>query len=238
MPEPIRLSKRVMELANCSRRQAEQYIMGGWVRVDDQVVDAPQFIVLTQRITLSPDARLAAPEPATVLLHKPAGLACDIPSIAALLTIEQRWPGDDTGITVLRRHFAKLTLVLPLQAEASGLVVVTQDSALLRRMRDDSHRIEQEFVVEVAGDIAANGLQLLNHGLHFNGQNLPPCKVSWQNEFRLRFALSAVQPGQIESMCAAVGLQVVAFKRIRIGRVPLAKMPVGEWRYLPSNQRL
>ncbi|PKM07962.1 MAG: RNA-binding protein [Gammaproteobacteria bacterium HGW-Gammaproteobacteria-4] len=238
MPEPIRLTKRVMELANCSRRDAEQYIMGGWVLVDGKVVDAPQFIVVTQRIALSPDARLAAPEPATLLLHKPAGLESDIPSIEALLGSEKRWSGDDTGITLLRRHFTKLTVVMPLEAEASGLVVVTQDSALLRRMREDSNRIEQEFVVEVAGEIAANGLQRLNHGLRFNGRNLPPCKVSWQNEFRLRFALSPVQPGQIASMCADVGLQVVAFKRIRIGRVPLTKMPVGEWRYLPSDQRL
>jgi len=56
MPEPIRLTKRVMELANCSRREAEQYIMGGWVLVDGKVVDAPQFIVVKQRIALSPDA--------------------------------------------------------------------------------------------------------------------------------------------------------------------------------------
>lgn len=238
MPEPIRLTKRVMELANCSRREAEQYIMGGWVLVDGKVVDAPQFIVVKQRIELSPDARLAAPEPATLLLHKPAGLESDMQSIEALLGSDKRWSGDDTGITLLRRHFNRLTVVMPLEAEASGLVVVTQDSALLRRMREDSNRIEQEFVVEVAGEIAANGLQRLNHGLRFNGRNLPPCKVSWQNEFRLRFALSPVQPGQIASMCADVGLQVVAFKRIRIGRVPLAKMPVGEWRYLPSEQRL
>jgi hypothetical protein len=53
MPEPIRLTKRVMELANCSRREAEQYIMGGWVLVDGKVVDAPQFIVVKQRIALS-----------------------------------------------------------------------------------------------------------------------------------------------------------------------------------------
>ncbi len=238
MPEPIRLSKRVMELADCSRRDAEQYIMGGWVLVDGKVVDAPQFIVVKQRIELSPDARLATPEPATVLLHKPAGLESDIQSIEALLGSDKRWSGDDTGITLLRRHFTKLTVMMPLEAEASGLVVVTQDSALLRRMREDSNRIEQEFVVEVTGEIAANGLQRLNHGLRFNGRNLPPCKVSWQNEFRLRFALSPVQPGQIASMCADVGLHVVAFRRIRIGRVPLAKMPAGEWRYLPSEQRL
>src|SRR3546814_3509526 len=48
--------------------------------------------------------------------------------------------------------------------------------------------------------IAANGLQRLNHGLRYHDRNLPPCKVSWQNEFRLRFALSPVQPGQIASM--------------------------------------
>jgi len=238
MPEPIRLTKRVMELANCSRREAEQYIMGGWVLVDGKVVDAPQFIVVKQRIALSPDARLAAPEPATLLLHKPVGLDCDIASIEALLSSDNRWPGDDSGIAILRRHFTKLSVVMPLEAQASGLVVVTQDSALLRRMREDSNRIEQEFVVEVAGNIATNGLQRLQHGLRFNERNLPPCKVSWQNEFRLRFALSPVQPGQIVSMCADVGLQVLALRRIRIGRVPLAKMSVGEWRHLPSNQRL
>src|SRR3546814_15858299 len=91
---------------------------------------------------------------------------------------------------MLRRHFTRLSVVMPLEAEASGLTVVTQDNGLLRRMREDSNRIEQEFVVEVAGNIAANGLQRLNHGLRYHDRNLPPCKVSWQNEFRLRFALS------------------------------------------------
>jgi len=238
MPEPVRLTKRVIEIVGCSRREAEQYIMGGWVLVDGAVVDAPQCIVVNQRVELSPDARLAAPEPATLLLHKAAGIDGDAPAAQALLTPATRWAEDDTGIPLLRRHFTRLSVVMPLEAQASGLLVLTQDSGLLRRMREDSNRIEQEFVVEVAGEIAPQGLQQLNHGLRFNGRNLAPCKVSWQNEFRLRFALSGVQPGQIVSMCADVGLQVLALRRIRIGRVPLAKMAVGAWRYLPAPQRL
>jgi 23S rRNA pseudouridine2604 synthase len=65
-------------------------------------------------------------------------------------------------------------------------------------------------VVEVSGEIAPYGLRKLNHGLHYNGRALPPCKVSWQNEIRLRFALKGVQGGQLRDMCAQVGLEVVA----------------------------
>ena len=66
---------------------------------------------------------------------------------------------------------------------------------------------------------------------------LPPCKVSWQNEVRLRFAIKAVEPGQLRHMCAQVGLDVVAIRRLRIGRVSLCKMPAPEWRYLPVSER-
>lgn len=238
MPEPLRLTKRVMELASCSRREAEQYIMGGWVLVDGAVVDAPQFIVVSQRVELSPDARLSAPEPSTLLVHKPAQVESAGFLLDGALSASTRWADDDTGIPGLRRHFVRLSEVMPLEKFASGLLVLTQDAGLLRRMREDANRIEQEFVVEVAGAIATNGLQRLNHGLRFNGRNLAPCKVSWQNEIRLRFALCGVQPGQIVSMCTDVGLQVVAMRRIRIGRIPLSKMPPGEWRHLPAQQRL
>jgi 23S rRNA pseudouridine2604 synthase len=61
--------------------------------------------------------------------------------------------------------------------------------------------------------------------------------VSWQNEFRLRFAIRAVRPGQIRDMCAQVGLQVTAMRRLRIGRFSLGKLPLGEWRYLPAGEK-
>jgi 23S rRNA pseudouridine2604 synthase len=239
MSDPVRLSKRVAELVGCSRADAEHYIENGWVRVDGQVVEAPQHPVTDERVELDPDAVLEAPEPATLLLHKPAGfdtIAGRQPA-AALVTPATRWADDPSEVRPLQRHLVRLTPLVPLETEASGLMVLTQDGRVWRRLSEDAAQIEQEFVVEVSGEIAPYGLRRLNHGLRYQGRELAPCKVSWQNEFRLRFALKDVQPGQIQDMCAQVGLRVVAMRRLRIGKVSLAKMPPGQWRYLPVGMR-
>ncbi|MDH5833445.1 rRNA pseudouridine synthase [Luteimonas kalidii] len=239
MSEPVRLAKRVSALARCPRSEAEQYIKGGWVRVDGVVVEDPALAVRDETVELDPAARLDAIEPATVLLHRPADLDAgrDPGAVAALVRPETRWPDDPSGVRLLQRHFHRLTPLVPLDAEATGLVVLTQDGRVWRRLTEDVEAIEQEFVVEVVGEIAPYGLARLKHGLHYRGRALPACKVSWQNEVRLRFALKGVQPGQLRDVCRQVGLEVVAIRRLRIGRVSLAKMPVGAWRYLPAGER-
>jgi len=239
MTEPVRLAKRLIALTGCSRGEAEQYIKGGWVTVDGRVVENPAAMVTTGSVALDPAARQEAVEPATILLHKPAGHdAISGPRPAAdLVEPGNRWAEDPSGVRLLERHFKRLTPLMPLDAEASGLMVLTQDGRVWRRLTEDRDDIEQEFVVEVRGDIAPWGLSRLNHGLSYGGRALPPCKVSWQNEVRLRFAIKGVQGGQLRDMCAQVGLDVVSIRRIRIGRIALAKMPVGSWRYLPVGER-
>ena len=204
------------------------------------MVEEPQFKVLEHLVEIDEQAQLAPAEPATIVLHKPEHFDSQDGGnpAARLLKAETRWQGDDTGIRMLKRHLHHLVPVMPLERDASGLLVLTQDPRLLRRMREDANKLEQEFIVEVSGGIAPYGLRRLEHGLAFNGRNLPPCKVSWQNEARLRFAIKGVQPGQLVSMCGDVGLTVVTMKRIRIGRVPLAKLPAGEWQYLGTETRL
>src|SRR3546814_16333273 len=70
LPAPERLARRDAELTGCSRAQAEQYIEGGWVRVDGAVVETPQFMVASERVELDPEARLEPADTATLLLHK------------------------------------------------------------------------------------------------------------------------------------------------------------------------
>jgi 23S rRNA pseudouridine2604 synthase len=239
MSDPVRLAKRVADLARCSRTEAEQYIKGGWVQVDGRVVEDPAHPVSNEAVALDPAAQLEVVEPATVLLHKPVGFDAisGRRAAAGLVQPGTRWADDPSGVRLLERHFHRLTPLVPLDADASGLMVLTQDGRVWRRLTEDRDEIEQEFVVEVSGEIAPYGLRKLNHGLHYGGRALPPCKVSWQNEIRLRFAIKGVQGGQLRDMCAQVGLDVVAIRRIRIGKVPLARMPVGTWRYLPAGER-
>ena len=248
MTEPVRLAKRLAEMQACSRREAEQYIEGGWVTVDGVVVEEPQFRVQNQTIELSADASLLALTPVTLLLHKPAGCEAGLGgavggnalSAAQLLSPATQSPDDRSGIRPLKKHFSACELATPLAFAASGLVVFTQDWRVLRKLREDARVLEHEVLVEVTGEIAPGGLERLNridHGFTFKGALLPSAKVSWQSEARLRFALKGEMPGQIAYMCESVGLKVQAMKRLRVGRIPLKPLQPGQWRYLLAHER-
>jgi 23S rRNA pseudouridine2604 synthase len=236
MTESVRLAKRLAHLLPCSRREAELYITGGWVRVDGTVVEEPQFRVTeTQQIELDPQAKAEAQEPVTLLFHQPPGV--DGAEALRLISPDSHLAEDPNRRRVLKGHFSHLSGPLPLQAGAEGLAVFTQDWRVSRKLTDDAWPVEEEYVVEVSGSLAPGGLERLQHGLSFEGRLLPAIKVSWQSENRLRFALKAPRPGQIRAMCEQVGLAVVAMKRLRIGRLSMAKLPPGQWRYLGQGER-
>lgn len=243
MTDPIRLAKRVAELRACSRREAELLIASGWVKVDGIVIDEPHFRVADQHIEIDPLANPDQAEPVTLLLHKPPGyhmppaVSQDSQSAAQLLAAATLWADDASGLRPLKMHFAQLTACVPLETRASGLVVFSQDWRVVRKLTEDSSTLEHEVVVEVAGELPQNGLDRLNRGILFEGRAPASIKVSWQNETHLRVALKGARIGQIEHLCAAVGLRLLAMKRIRLGRVSMGKLPVGQWRYLRGDER-
>ena len=239
MTDSTRLSKRVAELRACSRREAELAITGGWVRVDGMVVEEPQFRVTSQRIEIDPKADLAQAEPVTLLFHKPAGQSMKAVEreTSHLLSAATLWAEDGSGIRPLKKHFTQLSVLVPLETDASGLVVLTQDWRVARKLTEDAATLEHEVTVEVAGELASNGLKRLNTGMPYNGRTPATIKVSWQSETRLRVALKEAQIRQVAHLCEAVGLQVVSMKRIRLGRVSMGKLPAGQWRYLREDER-
>lgn len=231
-PLPVRLAKRVAELVPCSRREAELYIESGRVTVNGKVVEEPQYRVTTETIVVDSKAGLEEPEPVTFLYHQPAGEALE-----GAIRTDNRASGDDSGIRPLKRHFTKLSLALPLQTGASGLVVMTQDWRVSRKLIDNGVTVEQEYVVDVAADVSPSTLKQLNHRVTLGGRTLPQAKVSLQSERRLRVALKTSEPGHIGQMYLNAGVTVVAMRRIRIGRVSMARLPPGQWRYLPPDER-
>ena len=245
--EGIRLAKRVAESVPCSRGEAERYIAGGWVTVDGVVVEDPATRVTpAQAVALLPGAEPVEPAPVTILLHKPAGI--DAAGALALLgpdTLVAQAQGQGTGQgrgpgqgaqRFLQRHLAKLAVVAPLEQGASGLMVFSQDFRVTRKLVEEGDRLEHEYVAEVAGAIAADGLARLNVAADARRQ-VQPIKVSWQSEGRLRIAGKDIAPARIPAMCAAVGLTVTALRRLRVGRVALAGLPAGSWRYLGEFER-
>ena len=238
MTDTLRLAKRLSNMISCSRSEAARYIENGFVMVDGEVVTEPGFRVQPeQQIVLQPDARLAPVEAVTILLHKPAG--CDIETdpdvVLKFITLENHAADDYSGIRFIKRHLNALVQTDQLGSQSSGLVVLTQDWRISRKLISDAAKVEQEFIVEVTGGILPDGLLLLNRSVEIKGKQLP-IKTSWQNENRLRFAFKGIPRNQIVKLCEKAGLSVKSMKRIRIGRVPMSSLPAGQWRYLHKDE--
>jgi 23S rRNA pseudouridine2604 synthase len=227
----IRLAKRVAALAGCSRREAELLIENGAVRVDGEPALLPQTRVLPhQNVEIESGAKPEPVVPVTLLLHKPAGTATDV-AHRLLLPANHHEP-ERAGLRFLPRHVAAQRCMTPLETGASGLVVFTQEWRIERKLQEDAGVIESEVMVDVEGPVGPEVLARLERS---------PARVSIGQQAEghtgLRFALKGARPGQIAHICDGVELRILAMKRIRIGRVPLAGLLPGQWRYLLPNER-
>jgi 23S rRNA pseudouridine2604 synthase len=243
MTEPVRLAKRLAEMLPCSRSQAEQYIEGGWVRVNGQVQESPQHRVTNERIELDPDASLLDSVPMTILLHKPAGYdwGDGRKSAGDLLTEANRSRADRSGVRLLKRHLKDHVCVTPLESGASGLVVFTQEFSIQRKLWDDASGVENEVIVDVTGNVDEDILRVLNRPLMRSGKPVLTAKVALSkqtdNATGLRFAIKGGAPGNVAMVCEHAGLAIVGMKRIRVGRVPMSDLALGQWRFLLAHER-
>lgn len=226
----------------CSRREADNYIEHGWVLVDGKpVTELGTKISRTQRITLNRSAQAQQQTRVTILLNKPVGFVSGQaegnhkPAIM-LITNATRFAHDSSLLTFHPMHLKGMAPAGRLDIDSHGLLVLTQDGRIAKKLIGENSSIEKEYLVRVQGKISANGLSLLNHGLKLDGEPLKHAQVSWLNNDQLRFILHEGKKRQIRRMCELVGLKVTGLKRVRIGKIKLGDLPRGQWRYLHQNE--
>lgn len=237
----VRISKLLADRGLCSRREADRYIEQGFVLVDGEIVsELGSRAFPHQKIELAAGAKRQQASQLTVILNKPVGIISHddddrrYPPAVSLITRNTLWDHPTTLATHRklppRLNTRGLAPAGRLDIDSTGMMVLTQDGRIARLLIGEDSPIEKEYLVRVEGSLTAEGLKLLNHGLSLDGQALKPAKVSWQNEAQLRFVLREGKKRQIRRMCELVGLNVTALKRIRIGRVALGNLPLGQWR--------
>jgi len=247
MTEPLRLSKRMSELGLCSRREADEWIARGWVRVDGKVVSELGSKVLpTQGITVERQAAAEQSKRVTILINKPVGYVSGqaedgyTPAVA-LIKPDNRWADDPSPEQF---HPTQLRSLVPcgrLDIDSVGLLVLSQDGRIAKHLIGETTSVDKEYLVRVQytkpGKLPDSDLKKLNHGLWMDGKPLLPAKVRWQNEDQLSFTLREGKKRQIRRMCDMVGLKGVGLKRVRIGKVKLGNLPEGQWRYLAPDEQ-
>lgn len=231
------------ELGLCSRREADEWIENGWVKVDGAVMSTLGTRVAPgARIEIDEAAHRHQSESVTILLHKPVGYVSGqaedgYQPAMVLVRPENRWTEDRAPTQWKPGHLRGLAPAGRLDIDSTGLLVFTQDGRVARRLIGHDSEVEKEYLVRVEGELTPEGLKRLNHGLELDGERLKPARVSWQNEHQLRFVLRQGKKRQIRRMCELVGVKVTGLKRVRTGSVPLGKLPAGRWRYLGPDER-
>lgn len=240
--DQVRLCRRMAQLGLCSRREADEYIARGLVRVNGLPAVLGQKVGPNDRVELARAASARQERRVTVILHKPLGYVSGqaedgyLPA-RVLITPRNRWSADPSPLRFDPAHLRGLVPAGRLDINSTGLLTLTQDGRVARHIIGEDSTVEKEYLVRVAGRLTERGLSLLNYGLSLDGELLAPARVRRLNDDQLQFILRQGKKRQIRRMCELVGLRVTALKRVRVGGVRLGALPVGRWRYLREDER-
>lgn len=240
-PDGVRLSKVMSERAMCSRREADLWIERGWVFVDgERISELGSRIKPDAEITISKEAKYDQAKQVTILLNKPVGYVSGQPEpgctpAVTLITAESQVR--QQGVPEFKPWMLRgLAPAGRLDIDSTGLLVLTQDGRVAKKLIGEDSEAEKEYLVRVSGEMIKGGLRLLQHGLELDGKPLKQAWVKQLNEDQLHFILREGKKRQIRRMCELVGLTVIGLKRVRIGRVKLGDMQIGQWRFLRPDE--
>jgi 23S rRNA pseudouridine2605 synthase len=221
----MRLAKYIADCGVASRRHAERLVTAGRVLVDGERVVDPAHDV-SERNDVTVDGKAVSPAPHEYyVLNKPAGVVSTAHD-----------PEGRRKVTDLVPSSARLYPVGRLDADSTGLILLSNDGELANRLTHPSFEVEKTYRVRVQGLVGERALVALRSGVELDDGRTAPAKVSVQSRGPsasvLELTVHEGRKRQVRRMCEAVGHPVVELERTRFGRIELGQLRRGEWRRL------
>ena len=232
---PERVDRLLSRLGYCARGEAKRWVGAGRVTLDGEPVRRADAKVLASSPSLMIDGE--APEfihGITAVMHKPAGCVCshdnrEGPSVYDLLP--ERWRSRNPGVETVGR----------LDKDTTGLLLLTDDGALLHRLTSPKKKVAKVYEVVVDADLPLDAPALFASGtLTLTGESKPcrPATLALDTNDKRRGSLTLVEGKyhQVKRMCNAVGCEVIALHRSSFGRMTLDGLAEGEVRVLTREE--
>jgi 23S rRNA pseudouridine2605 synthase len=217
----VRLAKYLAHSGVASRRGAEELVRAGRVTVSGDVVTDPARDV-DDSSGVELDGSAVAPEPREVwAVHKPAGVVSTA-----------KEPGRRRAITELVRSEFRLYPVGRLDADSTGLILLTNDGELANRLTHPRYGVLKTYDVELARPPAEADLERLRRGVELEDGPTAPAEVTRGGERRIEVTIREGRKRQVRRMAEAVGNEVTSLRRVRIGPLELGSLPEGSSRRL------
>jgi len=152
---PVRLNKRMAELNMCSRREADEWIANGWVKVNGKPAEMGVKVTPSDRIEIDKAAKGQQANQVTILINKPIGYVSGQaedghePAVV-LFTPQNRWADDNARFFFSPQQLRGLAPCGRLDIDSIGLLVMTQDGRVARQLIGEDSVMEKEYLVRVA----------------------------------------------------------------------------------------
>ena len=232
--EKIRLQKYLAECGIASRRKAEEYIQEGKVQVNGKVVTELGVKINPEKdiVYFNNKKVTKQNENIYILLNKPIGY----------VTTTKDQFNRETVLDLIRGINKRIVPVGRLDMYTSGALILTNDGDFIYKVTHPSHEITKTYIATLKGIISNEELEELRRGVEIEDYLTRPEKVkilktdSEKNISRLEITIHEGKNRQVRNMCEAIGRNVMALHRSRIGDIGVKDLKIGEWRYLSKNE--
>ena len=221
----MRLAKFLAHGGVASRRKAEEIIAKGLVTVGGEVVTDPARDVGEGDDVRVNGAPVAAEGREVWAVNKPVGVVSTA-----------REPGSRTPVVDLVETEARLYPVGRLDADSSGLLLLTNDGELANRLTHPRYEVPKTYVARLKRQIAAGALEHLARGVELEDGPTAPAQVTRKAEREIEIVLREGRNRQVRRMLEAVGNEVVALRRVGFGPLRLGDLKEGAARRLPDDE--
>jgi 23S rRNA pseudouridine2604 synthase len=222
--EEIRLNKFLSDAGFCSRRQADRLIEEGHVKVNNETALMGQKVNLLDKVTVDGKEVSREEEQIVIAFNKPVGVEC---------TTDKNNPDN---IVDYINYKKRIYPIGRLDKNSQGLILLTNDGALVNNILKASNYHEKEYVVTVDKPITEEFIKQMSKGVKILDQVTRPCVVKKVNKHTFNIILTQGLNRQIRRMCETLGFKVQKLKRVRIMGVHLDNLPIGNYRNLTNSE--
>src|SRR3989344_3829708 len=222
----MRIQKYLSQEGICSRREAEKLMLEGKVLVNGKIVRelGTQIDPTKDVVKVESSKSESGKGKITVIVNKPRGIVCSKSS--------------EEGETIfeLLPQCKDLNIVGRLDKTSEGLLMLTNDGVVARRVTGEEHSMEKEYEVNVREKVNPSKLKFFDRGMILEDGPTLPAKTRMLDNHSFRVILREGRKHQIRRMCEKLHLTVTRLKRIRIGPIMLDNLKPGASRPLTKNE--
>ena len=220
----MRIQKYLSQQKILSRREAENHIREGLIKINGQIVAqmGVQIDPEKDRIEILKSKKID--KKTTIAVHKPRGI------------VSSKIKKEGATVFEIFPQFKNLNVVGRLDKESEGLLLLSNDGVITSAVTGSDHLIEKEYQVTVQENINQAKIKKMEDGMKINGQMTLPAKTKLLNNRSFLIILKEGKKHQIRRMCAVLNLTVINLKRLRVGNVLLKGIQFGSYRVLSNEE--